>query len=62
VTQQIIRRYGGSIRAESEPGEGTIFVIELPYQEDTATQGTNFPVAPDPSGHNLPSPEGKHVV
>ncbi len=62
VTQQIIRRYGGSIRAESEPGEGTIFVIELPYQEDTATQGTNFSVASDPSGHNLPSPEGKHVV
>ena len=30
VTQQIVHRYGGSIRVESEPGEGTIFVVELP--------------------------------
>ena len=30
VTQQIVHRYGGSIRVESRPGEGTLFVIELP--------------------------------
>ena len=30
VTQQIVHRYGGSIRVESRLGEGTLFVIELP--------------------------------
>lgn len=32
VTQQIVHRYGGSIRAESQPGEGTLFVAELPSE------------------------------
>lgn len=32
VTQQIVHRYGGSIRAESQPGEGTLFIIELPMK------------------------------
>jgi signal transduction histidine kinase len=33
VTKQIVHRYGGSIRAESKTGEGTIVVIRLPYEE-----------------------------
>ena len=33
VTQQIVHRYGGSIRVESQVGEGTIFVIEIPLNE-----------------------------
>lgn len=41
VTQQIIHRYGGAIRAESEAGEGTLFVIEIPYQDSPS---------PSPSG------------
>ena len=36
VTQQIVHRYGGSIRTESEPGEGTLFVIELPLEARSA--------------------------
>lgn len=32
VTQQIVNRSGGSIRVESEHGEGTLFVIELPLE------------------------------
>jgi hypothetical protein len=32
VTQQIVHRYGGSIRVESAPGEGTLFVLELPAE------------------------------
>ena len=34
VTQQIVHRYGGSIRVESQTGEGTIFVIELPVDSN----------------------------
>lgn len=30
VAQQIVNRYGGSIRVESQAAEGTIFVVELP--------------------------------
>jgi signal transduction histidine kinase len=62
VTQQIIRHYGGSIRAESEPGEGTIFVIELPCPEGSAARGAGFSRNPDPSGFTAPSPEGKPVA
>ena len=32
VTQQIIAEHGGRIQCESQPGEGTTFVIELPQQ------------------------------
>lgn len=42
VTQQIVHRYGGSIRVESQPGEGTLFVIELPGEAPVA----HFPSAP----------------
>jgi len=38
VTRQIVHRYGGSIRVESRPGEGSLFTVQLPYRE------------PDPSG------------
>ncbi|MDP3919957.1 MAG: ATP-binding protein [Candidatus Omnitrophota bacterium] len=30
VTKQIVHRYGGSIRAESRPGEGSLFIVQLP--------------------------------
>jgi len=30
VTKQIVYRYGGSIRVESRPGEGSLFMIQLP--------------------------------
>lgn len=32
LAQQIITEHGGRIRCDSEPGQGTTFVIELPYQ------------------------------
>lgn len=31
VTKQIVHRYGGSIRVESQAGEGSLFMIQLPY-------------------------------
>jgi len=32
VTSAIVKEHGGSIRCESEPGEGTVFTIELPVR------------------------------
>ncbi len=31
VTKQIVHRYGGAIRVESQVGEGSLFIIQLPY-------------------------------
>jgi signal transduction histidine kinase len=33
VTKQIVHRYGGSIRVESKPGEGSLFMIRFPHEE-----------------------------
>jgi signal transduction histidine kinase len=33
VTKQIVHRYGGSIRVESRPGEGSLFLIQFPFME-----------------------------
>jgi len=34
VTKQIVHRYGGAIRVESQPGEGSLFIIQLPRQTE----------------------------
>lgn len=51
VTKQIVHRYGGSISAQSRPGEGSLFVIQLPYMEafgpmtaDASSSLSLFPV------------------
>ncbi|MEJ5358285.1 MAG: PAS domain S-box protein [Desulfobacterales bacterium] len=33
ISYQIVRDFGGTIRAESMPGEGAVFIVELPAQE-----------------------------
>lgn len=38
VTQQIIHRYGGTIRIESRMGEGSLFLIQLPLQDESQTR------------------------
>lgn len=45
VTQQIVHRYDGSIRVESEPGEGTLVVVELPLQE-VRSETSNISASP----------------
>jgi PAS domain S-box-containing protein len=35
MTYSIVRRHGGDIRVESEPGRGTSFILTLPPAEDT---------------------------
>lgn len=36
ITQKIIERHHGSIRAESTPGERTVFTIDLPVEQERA--------------------------
>ena len=36
ITQKIIERHRGSIRAESTPGERTVFTIDLPIEQEQA--------------------------
>lgn len=33
VTKQIVHRYGGSIRVESRPDKGSLFIVQWPYLE-----------------------------
>jgi signal transduction histidine kinase len=37
ITQKIIERHHGCIRAESTPGEKTVFTIELPIEQERAS-------------------------
>jgi hypothetical protein len=39
ISYQIVRRHGGDLRVESEPGQGSRFVIELPLLDGDATGG-----------------------
>ena len=36
VTKQIVHRYGGSIRVESQVGIGSMFILQLPYTAEPA--------------------------
>lgn len=38
ITKKIIEQHGGEIKVESEEGEGTCFIIELPLQPDTRVE------------------------
>ncbi len=41
VTKQIVHRYGGSIRAESRAGTGSLFIIQLPHLEPLGPVGAD---------------------
>jgi signal transduction histidine kinase len=40
VTQQIVHRYGGSIRVASSPQEGTLFEVKLPSGGEGSQNGS----------------------
>jgi PAS domain S-box-containing protein len=39
LCSKIVRRHGGSITAESEPGEGAIFIVTLPLEHEKDEEG-----------------------
>ncbi|HEV8337060.1 MAG TPA: response regulator [Candidatus Polarisedimenticolia bacterium] len=49
----IIQEHGGTIRVESTPGQGTIFVIELPIVEEKGPAGSAGPETSPESGPSL---------
>lgn len=55
ITRQIVEEHGGSISVESEPGQGTCFVIHLPI---SAVDGLFFAAHP-PQSSDTPVPEGQ---
>ena len=48
VTYGIIKDHGGNIKVESEPGEGSTFIITFPFTTKTVTSEGSSPGSPDP--------------
>jgi PAS domain S-box-containing protein len=42
ITHQLVSMMGGHINVESQPGEGSVFVISLPYTEATAQDAARY--------------------
>jgi signal transduction histidine kinase len=55
----IIQEHGGSITAQSKPGQGTAFIIELPVTADAESSASEATVSPAPP---LPSGKGKSIL
>ncbi len=56
IVRKIVRHYGGEVRVESEPGEGTTFEIRLP---SVGRIETGNACAPDGVGHGLGMPDDR---
>jgi PAS domain S-box-containing protein len=39
IAREIVRAHGGSVRVESEPGQGALFVVQLPNNQRASAEG-----------------------
>jgi PAS domain S-box-containing protein len=46
ISQAIVREHGGEIGVESEPGQGAVFAVELPFRGAPAHRAPSRPVLP----------------
>ncbi|MCM8774763.1 MAG: ATP-binding protein [Candidatus Omnitrophica bacterium] len=62
VTKQIVHGYGGSIRVESQPGQGSIFLIRFPYVESfesvSSRRDASYSLFPSGGGRDFTTPQG----
>ncbi|WP_426756282.1 ATP-binding protein [Myxococcus sp. Y35] len=49
ITRQIVEAFGGTVRATSEPGQGSVFVLELPRGDDIPEEWLTAHSVPEPS-------------
>lgn len=56
ISQTIIDDHGGEIRAESEPGRGTVFHVHLPLAAEALA---TVPAAPEDAGPPLAAGAGR---
>ncbi len=57
ISRQLVRMMGGTIRAESEPGHGATFTVEIPFkravQAESTEQAVDLESIPTPAGKGL---------
>ncbi|MCY1036766.1 HAMP domain-containing sensor histidine kinase [Corallococcus sp. BB11-1] len=56
ITRQIVEAFGGKVRATSEPGQGSTFILELP-RGDIPEEWLTAHAAPGPTADLEPAPE-----
>jgi signal transduction histidine kinase len=52
ISAQILRAHAGSLRVESEPGQGALFIVHLPW----SSEATSTPTAEPHRGSSPPPP------